>query len=166
LTVQGSFPSAAGVQEHVWTSDLKGFDMTSAAYAAAFPTQIMGISLGQLVASIALILFAFTTLITWGYYGERAITYMFGQRLAIPWRLLWCLMIFVGSYQEIELVWRTGDIANAMMALPNLIALAMLSGVVVALAKGVRDAGVDHGGHGDAKTPPDPAKATSRTGPA
>lgn len=146
LTVQGSFPSAAGVQEHAWTSDLKGFDMTSAAYAAAFPMQIVGeISLGQLVASIALILFAFTTLITWGYYGERAITHMFGSAFAIPWRVLWCVMIFVGSYQEIELVWRTGDIANAMMALPNLVALFMLSGVVVALAKGDRTAGVDHG---------------------
>jgi len=145
LTVQGSFPSAAGVQDHVWTSDLKGFDMTSAAYAAAFPTQIMGISLGQLVASIALILFAFTTLITWGYYGERAITHLFGDALTIPWRVLWCVMIFVGSFQEIDLVWRTGDIANALMALPNLVALFMLSGVVIKLAQGDRTAGVDHG---------------------
>jgi len=145
LTVQGSFPSAAGVQEHVWTSDLKGFDMTSAAYAAAFPTQIMGVSLGQLVASIALMLFAFTTLITWGYYGERAITHLFGDALTIPWRVLWCVMIFVGSFQEIELVWRTGDIANAMMALPNLLALFMLSGVVIKLAQGDRTAGKDHG---------------------
>jgi AGCS family alanine or glycine:cation symporter len=57
-------------------------------------------------------------------------------------------MIFVGSFQEIELVWRTGDIANAAMALPNLLALALLSGVVVKLAAGDRTAGVDHGGHG------------------
>jgi AGCS family alanine or glycine:cation symporter len=160
LTVQGAFPSGSGVQEHTWTSDLKGFDMTSGAYAAAFPMQVFGtVSLGQLVASVALVLFAFTTLITWGYYGERAITYLFGHRLAIPWRVLWCVMIFVGSFQEIELVWRTGDIANAMMALPNLVALFMLSGVVVALAKGNRTAGKDHGGHGDAKDPPPPSPA-------
>ncbi len=146
LTVQGAFPSAtAGVEEHAWMSDLKGFDMTSAAYAAAFPMQVIGeISLGQLVASIALILFAFTTLITWGYYGERAITHLFGNAFAIPWRVLWCVMIFIGSFQEIELVWRTGDIANAMMALPNLLALFMLSGVVVKLAQGDRTAGKDH----------------------
>jgi AGCS family alanine or glycine:cation symporter len=68
-------------------------------------------------------------------------------------------MIFVGSFQEIELVWRTGDIANAAMALPNLVALFMLSGVVVALAKGNRTAGKDHGGHGDAKDPPPPSSA-------
>jgi AGCS family alanine or glycine:cation symporter len=155
LTVQGAFPSVAGVQEHAWMSDLKGFDITSAAYSAAFPFELFnGISLGQFVASIALILFAFTTLITWGYYGERAITYLFGQAFAIPWRVLWCVMIFVGSYQEIELVWRTGDIANAMMALPNLLALFMLSGVVVALAQGNRKAGKDHGGHGEAEDPP------------
>jgi AGCS family alanine or glycine:cation symporter len=160
LTVQGAFPhtDAAGVvtmQEHVWSSDLRGFDMTSAAFGAAFPIQLLGtITIGQLVASLALILFAFTTLITWGYYGERAITYLFGQSLAIPWRLLWCLMAFVGAFQEIDLVWRTGDIANAAMAFPNLIALALLSGVVIKLAKGDRMAGVDHGGHGDARTPP------------
>ena len=120
--------------------------MTSAAYSAAFPIELFGgVTLGQFVASVALILFAFTTLITWGYYGERAVTYLFGQHLAIPWRVLWCVMAFVGSFQEIDLVWRTGDIANALMALPNLLALFMLSGVVVALAKGDRTAGVDHG---------------------
>lgn len=149
LTVQGAFPhvDANGVtqmQEHVWTSDLRGFEMTSAAYASAFPYPIAGIPLGQLVASIALILFVFTTLLTWSYYGERACTYLFGLRTAIPFRLLWVLMIFVGSFQEIEFVWRMGDIANAAMALPNLIALALLSGVVFALAKGDRKAGPDH----------------------
>jgi AGCS family alanine or glycine:cation symporter len=146
LTVQGAFPSSAGVQEHAWTSDLTGFDMTSGAYSAAFPVVLFGtVTLGQFVASVALMLFAFTTLITWGYYGERAVTYMFGSRLAIPWRVLWCVMAFVGSFQQIDFVWRTGDIANAAMALPNLLALVMLSSVVVALAKGNRTAGVDHG---------------------
>ena len=66
------------------------------------------------------------------------------MKLAIPFRLLWVVMIFVGSFQEIELVWRLGDIANAAMALPNLIALALLSGVVFALAKGNKTAGKDH----------------------
>lgn len=146
LTVQGEFPSAAGIQEHAWSSDLRGFAMTSGAFDAAFPIEILpSTSIGELVASLALILFVFTTLITWGYYGERAATYLFGSRLAIPWRVLWCIMIFVGSFQEIDLVWRTGDIANAIMALPNLLALVMLSTVVVALAKGNRTAGKDHG---------------------
>ncbi|MDP2765154.1 MAG: alanine:cation symporter family protein, partial [Brevundimonas sp.] len=150
LVVQGAFPhtgadGVAALQPHVWTSDLRGFAMTEAAYASAFPWLVFGnVTIGGLVASVALILFVFTTLITWGYYGERAATYLFGMKLAIPFRLFWVVMIFIGSFQEIELVWRLGDIANAAMALPNLIALALLSGVVFALAKGNKTAGKDH----------------------
>lgn len=149
LAVQGAFPHTVDgvtvMQNTVWTSDLRGFAMTEAAYASAFPFLVFGnVTIGGLVASIALILFVFTTLITWGYYGERAATYLFGMKLAIPFRLFWVVMIFIGSFQEIELVWRLGDIANAAMALPNLIALALLSGVVFALAKGNKTAGKDH----------------------
>jgi alanine or glycine:cation symporter, AGCS family len=150
LTVQGAFPHTGpdGVQtmqEHVWTSDLRGFAMTEAAYAAAFPLKVFGqVTIGGLIASVALILFVFTTLITWGYYGERAATFLFGQRFAIPFRVLWVVMIFVGSFQEIDFVWRLGDLSNAAMALPNLLALALLSGVVFALAKGDKTAGPDH----------------------
>lgn len=149
LAVQGAFPHTVDgqtmMQSTVWTSDLRGFAMTEAAYATAFPLVLFGdVTLGGLVASIALILFVFTTLITWGYYGERAATYLFGLKLAIPFRLFWVVMIFVGSFQEIDFVWRLGDIANAAMALPNLIALALLSGVVFALARGDRTAGRDH----------------------
>ncbi|MFT4913284.1 MAG: AGCS family alanine or glycine:cation symporter [Brevundimonas sp.] len=149
LAVQGAFPHTVDgvtvMQNTVWTSDLRGFAMTEAAYATAFPFVVFGtVTLGGLIASIALILFVFTTLITWGYYGERAATYLFGMKLAIPFRLFWVVMIFIGSFQEIELVWRLGDIANAAMALPNLIALALLSGVVFALAKGNKTAGKDH----------------------
>jgi AGCS family alanine or glycine:cation symporter len=155
ITVKGAFPSeSGGVQEHAWSSDLQGFAMTSGAFSAAFPFEVLpSITFGQLVASLALILFAFTTLITWGYYGERAITYLFGAKLAIPWRLLWCVMAFVGSFQQIDFVWRTGDIANAAMAFPNLIALFMLAGVVVKLAAGDKTAGVDHGDNEGAPGP-------------
>ena len=161
LTVQGSFPAtdpatgAVVMQEHAWSSDLAGFDMTAGAFSAAFPVMIGGLSIGALVASIALILFVFTTLLTWSYYGERAITYIYdqfpganprGERiLHIAFRLFWCFMIFIGSFQDLTLVWRLGDIANASMALPNLIALALLSSVVFALARGERSAGRDHG---------------------
>ena len=144
LTVRGSFPGGGGVVEHVWNSDLRGFEMTLAAYGAAFPQMLFGqTTLGGLVVSVALILFVFTTLLTWSYYGERAATFLFGSWVAIPWRLLWCAMIFVGAFQHIEFVWRMGDIANAAMALPNLIAILALSGVVFAIARGIKDAGVD-----------------------
>ncbi|MGI8706379.1 MAG: alanine/glycine:cation symporter family protein [Sphingomicrobium sp.] len=161
LTVQGNFvgtdpvTGAQVIQEHAWSSDLRGFDMTAGAFSAAFPFAIGHISLGALVASVALLLFVFTTLLTWSYYGERAITYLYdrlpgatpgGERvLHIIWRIFWCVMIWFGSFQELELVWRMGDIANAAMALPNLIALAVLAPVVFALARGHRSAGRDHG---------------------
>jgi AGCS family alanine or glycine:cation symporter len=158
LTVQGAFPSrdASGVvigqAEHAWQSSLNGFAMTSGAYQAAFPAQISGLSIGSLVASVALILFSFTTLLTWSDYGERAVTYLSGGRttFVIPWRVLWCVLIVIGSVLGLELVWRAGDIANAMMAFHHLVALVLLSGVVVALAKGERTAGIDHGRGGPA----------------
>ncbi|HWH17447.1 MAG TPA: alanine/glycine:cation symporter family protein [Allosphingosinicella sp.] len=151
LTVQGSFPGTDPVtgvttmQEHVWSSDLRGFDMTAGAFSAAFPMAIGGVSVGALVASVALILFVFTTLLTWSYYGERAVSYVVGDWAIVPFRVLWCVVIWFGSFQDLELVWRMGDIANAAMALPNLIALAFLAPVVFALARGHRSAGRDHG---------------------
>lgn len=155
LTVQGNFTHAGAAVEHAWQSDLNGFAMTSGAFAAAFPTLIAGIPLGTLVASVALLLFVFTTLLTWSYYGERAITFIYDQvpgatprgekLLHIGWRLLWCVVIFVASTVDLELIWRLGDISNAAMALPNLLALALLSGVVFKLAQGQRAAGKDHG---------------------
>ena len=160
LTVEGNFTHtlANGTTEavkHAWQSDLTGFSMTSGAFAAAFPFQLFGVPIGTLIAAVALILFVFTTLLTWSYYGERAITYLYDllpgsslrgeQILHFIWRVLWCVMIFVGSFLPLELVWRLGDISNAAMTLPNIIALLALSGVVFALAKGNRTAGTDHG---------------------
>src|SRR5690606_36758533 len=145
--------------EHVWQSDrgttaMSGVVTTSGAFSAAFPTQIGSITLGTLVASMALILFVFTTLIIWSYYGERTITFLYdripgatrgGEKvLHMIWRVIWCVAIFVGSTQPLQLVWPLGDISNAAMALPNLLALALLSGAVFKLARGQRNAGPDH----------------------
>ena len=153
LTVKGDFTGGGEAVAHAWNSDLEGFAMTSGAFAAAFPLPIAGIPLGTLIASIALILFVFTTLLTWSYYGERAITFIYdrvpgatrkGEKvLHMIWRVLWCFVIYIGASQDLTLVWRLGDISNAAMALPNLIALLLLSGVVFKLAKGDKTAGKD-----------------------
>ncbi|WP_230292575.1 sodium:alanine symporter family protein [Croceicoccus sp. Ery5] len=158
LTVEGPFTHNGEAVKHVWQSDLgttaqSGFVTTSAAFAAAFPTLIGNIPLGTLVASVALILFVFTTLLTWSYYGERAITFLYDRipgstaggekKLHVIWRVLWCIAIWFSATQPSQLVWRLGDISNATMALPNLIALAALSGVVFALARGDKTAGKD-----------------------
>ncbi len=162
LTVRGDFTAGGEAVLHAWQSDRVGFEMTSGAFAAAFPFELAGIALGTLVASIALILFVFTTLLTWSYYGERAITFLYdripgssrqGEKtLHIIWRVLWCVVIWLAAAQPSELVWRLGDISNAAMALPNLVALVLLSGVVFALARGERTAGKDF--HAD--TPEEP----------
>ncbi len=162
LTVEGKFTGGGQSVLHAWQSDLTGFAMTSGAFAAAFPFEVGSVPLGTLVASVALLLFVFTTLLTWSYYGERAITFIYdripgstlrGEKtLHIIWRVIWCLAIFIGAAQPSELVWRLGDISNAAMALPNLLALALLSGVVFKLAKGDKTAGKDH----LAKTPEEP----------
>ncbi len=162
LTVRGDFTAGGEAVAHAWQSDRVGFEMTSGAFAAAFPVEIASVPIGTLVASIALILFVFTTLLTWSYYGERAITFLYDRvkgssrsgekKLHMAWRVLWCVVIFLGAAQPSELVWRLGDISNAAMALPNLLALALLSGVVFKLAQGQKDAGPTH----TADTPEEP----------
>lgn len=168
LTVQGDFTYNGQPVDHVWQSDLgttamSGFVTTSGAFAAAFPFEIASIPLGTLIASVALILFVFTTLLTWSYYGERAITFIYdrvpgstrgGEKvLHVIWRVIWCIAIFIGAMQPSQLVWRLGDISNATMAVPNLLALALLSGVVFKLARGERKAGRDY--HSDTPEEPD-----------
>ena len=162
LTVEGNFTHDGAPVLHAWQADLDGFAVTSGAFAAAFPFEIAAIPLGTLVASIALLLFVFTTLLTWSYYGERAITFIYdripgstlrGEKiLHMGWRVLWCVAIFVGASRESDLIWRLGDIANGLMVVPNLLALLLLSGVVFALARGDRKAGKDF----TADTPEEP----------
>ncbi|MEE4154597.1 MAG: alanine/glycine:cation symporter family protein [Erythrobacter sp.] len=162
LTVRGEFTAGTETVAYAWQSDRVGFEMTSGAFAAAFPLEVAGVPIGVLVASIALILFVFTTLLTWSYYGERAITFLYdripgssrqGEKvLHVTWRVLWCVVIWLAAAQPSELVWRLGDISNAAMALPNLVALLLLSGVVFKLAQGIRDAGPEH----RAQTPEEP----------
>ena len=151
LTVEGNFTHNGQPVLHAWQADLDGFAVTSGAFAAAFPFEIAAIPLGTLIASVALLLFVFTTLLTWSYYGERAITFIYdrfpgstlkGEKvLHMGWRVLWCVGIFVGASRESDLIWRMGDIANAVMVVPNLLALLLLSGVVFALARGEKTAG-------------------------
>ena len=163
LTVQGEFSGGGETVAHAWNSDLRGFAMTSGAFAAALPFEIASVPVGTLIASIALILFVFTTLLTWSYYGERAITFIYdrvpgatvgGEKiLHMIWRVLWCVIIYVGASQDLTLVWRLGDISNAAMALPNLLALVLLSGVIFKLAQGQKDAGKDY--RADTPEPPE-----------
>ncbi len=105
-----------------------GAALTSMAFAAAFPG-------GDLVVTVGLCLFAFTTMIGWSFYGERCVVYLFGTRAILPFRLAWVIAIPLGTVVELNLVWLIADTLNAFMAIPNLIALLLLGPLVFRLTR-------------------------------
>ena len=86
---------------------------------------------GHWVVTIALAMFAFSTILGWSYYGERNIEKLFGRRLVVPFRIVFSLVVFVGCTTQLGVVWAFSDVMNGLMALPNLIGLIILSGLVV-----------------------------------
>ena len=111
---------------------LNGSPMTSYAFARGLP--FMG-GYGGYVVTAAVLLFASSTIISWSYYGDRAIQYLFGDRVVMPYRFVYCVMIFVGAVSGLSDIWTFGDVALGVMAIPNLIALIALSGVVRKMTK-------------------------------
>ena len=109
---------------------LQGVEITSAAFRAGlpFPGEI-----SAFVLMLCLTFFAFTTILGWDYYGERCVEYLFNRNknVVTGYRWLYILAVFIGPYMNVEAVWNIADIFNALMALPNLIALIVLNGVVV-----------------------------------
>lgn len=86
---------------------------------------------GDVIVAIGLILFGYSTIVGWSYYGEKCAEYLFGLRSIYPFRILFCLLAFLGTLLSIDIVWPLVDIMNGLMTLPNLIALFALSGIVV-----------------------------------
>lgn len=107
---------------------LNGGDLTSQAFAA-IPV------VGPIVLTVGLITFAWSTILGWSYYGERAWVYLLGTKAIKPFRIMWVLVVFVGCVTALDLVWNIADTLNAMMAFPNLVALLGLSGVIVSETK-------------------------------
>lgn len=130
LTTTGTWVTADGGEtQYIWlAADLEASAITNAAYEAAFTG-------GGWIVTVCLALFAFTTIIGWSYYAEQAITYLVGEWATKPFRFLWVGVIFIGAMAQVEFVWKFGDLANASMALPNLIAILLLSSVVIAMHK-------------------------------
>lgn len=110
----------------VWTSDtLKGADVTQAAFSGTFG------SAGAFALTISLVLFAFTTILGWSYYGERCFEFLFGTKHIRIYRIIFTLMVALGGFLSLHIVWTIADIVNGLMAIPNLIALLALSPVVI-----------------------------------
>lgn len=112
-----------------WTGDVNGAALTEAAFSSAFPV------LAKYILTGGLVLFAFTTIIGWSYYGERCAEYLFGVKCIMPYRICYIVLVGLGVFLKLDMIWIIADIVNGLMAIPNLIALIGLSGVVVAETK-------------------------------
>ena len=112
-----------------WCGPLKGAAMTDSAFSAAFPV------FGSMVLMVGLVLFAFTTILGWNYYGERCVEYFMGVKAIMPYRVIFIILIACGPFLKLEEIWVLADIVNGLMAIPNLIALLALTGVIVAETK-------------------------------
>ena len=112
----------------VWSGEPQGAAMTLAAFTGALPY-------GDIILSLCVALFAFTTMLGWSYYGERCAEFLLGPRVITPFRVLWVIGIFVGTQMSLELVWKMTDALNGLMAIPNLIALLLLSPIVFKLTR-------------------------------
>lgn len=114
-----------------WNLNYEGAAMTNYAFSVGLPIA----SLGKFIVTIGLIFFAFTTIIGWNYYGERCTEYLFGVKGIKVYRYVFIGLVAIGSYLKLDLVWILADIVNALMAIPNLIALIGLRQVIVSETK-------------------------------
>lgn len=107
-----------------WTQGVSASELTSASFA-----ETLGLS-GRILVAVATALFAYSTLIGWNYYGEKAVEYLFGPRSIRVYRILFIAMVLVGAMVKLETAWNFSDLMNGMMAFPNLIGLLVLSKVI------------------------------------
>ena len=107
---------------------LSGGDLTAMAFEKVH-------IFGRYILAVGLVTFAFSTILGWAYYGERAFEYLFGKKPMILFRIVYSVVIFVGSVSANQLVWDIADTFNAFMAIPNLICLLLLNGVIVSETK-------------------------------
>ncbi|MFW6137180.1 MAG: alanine/glycine:cation symporter family protein, partial [Candidatus Aminicenantaceae bacterium] len=112
-----------------WTSGLDGTAMTAAAFSHGIPV------VGGAVVALASLLFGFSTLIGWSYYGEQCLKYLFGIGITFFYRMVFTALIFVGAVISLDLVFAFADVANAFMAFPNLVGLLLLSGLVAKITR-------------------------------
>lgn len=113
----------------VWDSGLSGAALTTMAFENGLPGP------GGYIVSIGIMLFAFSTCLSWSYYGERALEFLFGSGAIKIYRIVWIPMVYVGATVSLDVVWGIADTLNGLMAIPNLIAIIWLSPVVIKLTR-------------------------------
>lgn len=107
-----------------WAKGLSGAALTKQAFSDFH-------IIGPIVLTVGLLTFVFSTILGWSYYGEKAAEYLFGNKVIKPYRYMWVVFVMIGSVLSLNAVWTFADITNALMALPNLVSLILLSGVIV-----------------------------------
>lgn len=113
--------------------DARPDHLTGAALSAYSFEQALG-PVGSWVVGFGLMFFAYSTMIAWSYYGDRSAEFLFGERAILPYRIIYTVLVVVGAYVPLQLVWNFADIANILMAAPNLISLILLAGLVKTLS--------------------------------
>ncbi|WP_287987664.1 sodium:alanine symporter family protein [Piscinibacter sp.] len=112
-----------------WHSGLKGAVLSSSAFETALP------GFGANFLAVAIVVFAYTTILGWAYYGEKCWAYLVGTVSETPYRLAWTVFVLVGAVTQLDFVWLVSDTLNAFMAFPNLVSLVLLSPVVVKVTR-------------------------------
>ncbi len=111
-----------------WIKGLNGASLTKTAFSD-LPV------VGPIVLTVGLLTFVFSTILGWSYYGEKAAEYLLGEKVIKPYRWLWVVFVMIGSVLSLNMVWSFADITNGLMAIPNLVSLIFLNGVIVAETK-------------------------------
>jgi AGCS family alanine or glycine:cation symporter len=108
-----------------WQEGLNGAPLTQFAFSQGLPGEW-----GGAVVTVSLAMFAFSTILGWSYYGEKSIEYLLGEWSNLPYRILFIVAVFFGAVRSLDFVWSVSDVMNGLMALPNLVGLLLLSGVI------------------------------------
>jgi len=113
----------------VWTSGKSGAALSAAAFESAMP------GFGGVLLTVALVIFAFTTILGWSYYGEKCWIYLIGTKAVLPFRVFWVIAVPFGAISQLDFAWLVADTLNGMMAIPNLLSLLLLSPVILKLTR-------------------------------
>ena len=122
-----SFTGLTIIVTGAWSSGENGAPLTQLAFREGLPG-----AWGGWVVAISLTLFAFSTILGWSYYGEKSAEYLLGEGVIIPYRVVFVAVVMIGSMLKLDIVWTLADVMNGLMALPNLVGLLLLSGVIAA----------------------------------
>lgn len=124
-----SMTGLAIITSGVWTTGASGAGLSAAAFEQAMP------GVGGYILTLALVVFAFTTILGWSYFGEKCWEYMVGTQAVMPFRILWVMAVPFGAIAQLDFAWLVADTLNGLMAIPNLLSLLLLSPIVVKLTK-------------------------------